>query len=73
MAIRTDRAVADAMNMPTFLNSELLIATINKKFAMISHQCTTFDKWRLVPLVNDQYNVIDWIQTFFNFNHRRKL
>ena len=31
----------------------------------ISHPCTTFDKWRLVPLVNDQYDVIDCIQTFF--------
>ena len=37
MASKTDRAVADAMNMPTLLNSELLIATINKMFAMISH------------------------------------
>ena len=72
MASRTDRAVADDMNMPTLLNSELLIATINKMFAMISHPCTTFDKWRLVPLVNDQYDVIDCIQTFFKFNHRRK-
>ena len=66
MAIRTDRAVADAMNMPTLLNSKLLIATINKMFAMISYPCTTFDKWRLVPLVNDQYDVIDCIQTFLN-------
>jgi D-serine deaminase-like pyridoxal phosphate-dependent protein len=31
----------------------------------ISHPCTTFDKWRLVPLVNDQYDVIDCIQSFF--------
>ena len=31
----------------------------------ISHPCTTFDKWRLVPLVNDQYDVIDCIHTFF--------
>ncbi len=65
MASRTDRAVADDMNMPTLLNSELLIATINKMFAMISHPCTTFDKWRLVPLVNDQYDVVDCINTFF--------
>ena len=31
----------------------------------ISHPCTTFDKWRLVPLVNDNYDVIDCLQTFF--------
>ena len=31
----------------------------------ISHPCTTFDKWRLIPLVNDNYDVVDCIQTFF--------
>lgn len=31
----------------------------------ISHPCTTFDKWRLVPLVNDDYDVVDCLQTFF--------
>lgn len=31
----------------------------------ISHPCTTFDKWRLIPLVNDAYEVVDCIHTFF--------
>jgi D-serine deaminase-like pyridoxal phosphate-dependent protein len=31
----------------------------------ISHPCTTFDKWRLIPLVNDNYDVVDCLQTFF--------
>jgi D-serine deaminase-like pyridoxal phosphate-dependent protein len=31
----------------------------------ISHPCTTFDKWRLIPLVNDNYDVVDCIHTFF--------
>lgn len=31
----------------------------------ISHPCTTFDKWRLIPVVNDNYDVIDLIHTFF--------
>ena len=31
----------------------------------ISHPCTTFDKWRLIPLINEDYDVIDCIQTFF--------
>jgi D-serine deaminase-like pyridoxal phosphate-dependent protein len=31
----------------------------------ISHPCTNFDKWRLIPLVDDNYNVIDLIHTFF--------
>lgn len=31
----------------------------------ISHPCTTFDKWGLIPLVNDDYDLIDCMQTFF--------
>jgi D-serine deaminase-like pyridoxal phosphate-dependent protein len=31
----------------------------------ISHPCTTFDKWRYIPLVNDQYQVVDLLCTFF--------
>ena len=31
----------------------------------ISHPCTTFDKWRKMPLVDDQYNVLDVYETCF--------
>jgi D-serine deaminase-like pyridoxal phosphate-dependent protein len=31
----------------------------------ISHPCTTFDKWRLIPVVDDEYTVIDAVATFF--------
>jgi D-serine dehydratase len=31
----------------------------------ISHPCTAFDKWRLIPVVDDGYRVIDAILTFF--------
>jgi D-serine deaminase-like pyridoxal phosphate-dependent protein len=31
----------------------------------ISHPCTNFDKWRLLPLVNDDYEIIDLIDTHF--------
>jgi D-serine dehydratase len=31
----------------------------------ISHPCTNFDKWRLIPVVTDDYDVVDCIQTFF--------
>jgi D-serine dehydratase len=31
----------------------------------ISHPCTAFDKWRLVFVVDDDYNVIDGILTYF--------
>ncbi len=31
----------------------------------ISHPCTTFDKWRLIPLVDNNYDLVDCIHTFF--------
>ncbi len=31
----------------------------------ISHPCTAFDKWRSIPLVDDEYNVIDTYRTYF--------
>jgi D-serine dehydratase len=31
----------------------------------ISHPCTTFDKWRVIPVVDDDYHVIDVVHTFF--------
>lgn len=31
----------------------------------ISHPCTAFDKWRLIPLVDDSYGVIDAVMTYF--------
>lgn len=31
----------------------------------ISHPCTTFDKWRTIMVVNDRYDVVDAISTWF--------
>lgn len=31
----------------------------------ISHPCTAFDKWRFMPVVDDDYNVIDGVLTWF--------
>ena len=31
----------------------------------ISHPCLTFDKWRTLPVLDAQYQVIDIVQTFF--------
>ena len=31
----------------------------------ISHPCLTFDKWQVIPLVNDAYDVVGAIRTFF--------
>jgi D-serine dehydratase len=31
----------------------------------ISHPCTTFDKWKVIPVVNDAHDVVGAIRTFF--------
>ncbi len=31
----------------------------------ISHPCLTFDKWRCLPMLNAEYDIIDAVQTFF--------
>jgi D-serine deaminase-like pyridoxal phosphate-dependent protein len=31
----------------------------------ISHPCTAFDKWRLIPVVDDAYTVVGAIKTYF--------
>jgi D-serine dehydratase len=31
----------------------------------ISHPCLTFDRWRYLPVLDDGYNVIDVVETFF--------
>jgi D-serine dehydratase len=31
----------------------------------ISHPCLTFDKWRVIPMVNASFDVVDLIETFF--------
>ena len=31
----------------------------------ISHPCTAFDKWRVIPVVDDSYRVVDVIDTYF--------
>jgi D-serine dehydratase len=31
----------------------------------ISHPCLTFDRWRVIPVVNAKYDVVDVIETFF--------
>ena len=31
----------------------------------ISHPCTTFDKWRSIPIVDDRYRVVEIADTFF--------
>jgi D-serine dehydratase len=31
----------------------------------VSHPCTTFDKWQVLFMVDDAFNVVDAVRTFF--------
>jgi D-serine deaminase-like pyridoxal phosphate-dependent protein len=31
----------------------------------VSHPCTAFDKWRVIPVVDDDYRVVDLLRTYF--------
>jgi D-serine dehydratase len=31
----------------------------------INHPCTTFDKWQVIHVVDDDYNVVESLRTFF--------
>ena len=31
----------------------------------VSHPCLTFDKWRVIPIVDEMFNVVDVAQTYF--------
>ena len=31
----------------------------------ISHPCTAFDRWRVIPVVDDSYRVVDLLDTYF--------
>ena len=31
----------------------------------ISHPCLTFDKWRVLAVVDEKYDVVDLVKTYF--------
>jgi len=58
ISLNDQHAIVD---LPT--ESELRVGDLVA--AGISHPCTTFDKWQLIPLVDDDYQVTGAIRTFF--------
>jgi D-serine dehydratase len=47
------------------LPPELPLAVGDMVAVGISHPCTTFDKWQLLPVVDDDYTVVEAVRTFF--------
>lgn len=67
-------ATIDAGHVVTGLNDQHCHMTVpaNSPLAVgdmvafgISHPCLTFDKWQVIPMVDDAYNVVGAIRTFF--------
>ena len=47
------------------LPAGLALSVADRVCCGISHPCTAFDKWRVIPLVDDRYQVLDLYATFF--------
>lgn len=65
--LRADVSIAKVMDQHAFLK---VSADANLKVGDlvgcgVSHPCTAFDKWRLIPVVDDGYAVIDAVLTYF--------
>jgi D-serine deaminase-like pyridoxal phosphate-dependent protein len=67
------REIADGLTVTT-LNDQHAFVRVGPEVDLqvgdligcgISHPCTAFDKWRLLPLVDDEYRVVGAIQTYF--------
>lgn len=47
------------------VDSSLPLAIGDMVACGVSHPCTTFDRWQLIPVVDEQYNIISAVRTFF--------
>ena len=65
--LRAEASIARLMDQHAFLKvgGEANLKVGDLVGCGISHPCTAFDKWRLVPVVDDGYAVIDAVLTYF--------
>jgi D-serine deaminase-like pyridoxal phosphate-dependent protein len=73
-ALRRDGGAADLAGEVTELNDQHAYLRLDADVALapgdlvglgISHPCTTLDKWRLIPVLDDEDRVTDVVHTFF--------
>ena len=65
--LRAEASITKVMDQHAFLK---VSADANLKVGDlvgcgVSHPCTAFDKWRLIPVVDDGYAVVDAVLTYF--------
>ncbi len=58
-------AITALNDQHAFMTTPMALAVGDMIGCTISHPCTTFDKWRFLPVVDDDYRVIDAVTTFF--------
>jgi D-serine dehydratase len=65
--LRVDASITKVMDQHAFLkvSAEAHLKVGDLVGCGISHPCTAFDKWRLIPVVDDGYAVIDAVLTYF--------
>jgi D-serine dehydratase len=61
------QAKADQLNdQHAFVRTEHRLLSVGDLVGFgISHPCTGFDKWRLLPVVDADYAVVDAVRTYF--------
>jgi D-serine dehydratase len=65
--LRAEASIAKVMDQHAFLkvSADANLNVGDLVGCGVSHPCTAFDKWRLIPLVDDGYAVIDAVLTYF--------
>ena len=65
--LRAEASISKVMDQHAFLNlgADATLKVGDLVGCGISHPCTAFDKWRLIPVVDDAYVVIDSVLTYF--------
>ena len=65
--LRAEASITKVMDQHAFLkvSAEANLKVGDLVGCGISHPCTAFDKWRLIPVVDDGYVVIDAVLTYF--------
>ncbi|NRF66290.1 amino acid deaminase [Aquincola sp. S2] len=64
--VPADWTISGLNDQHGYLRGELGSLAVGDRIVLgLSHPCTTFDKWRWMPIVDDAYRVIDAIVTCF--------
>lgn len=61
----TDSRIVQLDDQHAYVRGSDELAVGDRIVLGISHPCSAFDRWRLIPIVDDGYTVVDAVLTFF--------